>query len=237
MTVGPAGSSHAKTGFASDSERTEAIAARTPPRRVAGETTDAPIMSIDDFKPHVTFTHDFVVRHRREDVWAFFARTNDVAACLPGAAITGGDNRNVTGKMCIKVGPIAAEFEGVAVVERDASNYSGIIRGSGRDQRSSSATRGSIVYRLVPGDDGRSTCVNIVVGYTMTGALAQFSRSALIQDIANRITQAFVRNLEARLAMPESAAPSPTVELNAGRLLLSVVGARLKAWWRKLVRR
>jgi carbon-monoxide dehydrogenase small subunit len=160
-----------------------------------------------------------------------------VAACLPGASITGGDNRNVTGKMRIKVGPIAAEFEGVAVIERNASDFSGTIRGSGRDTRGSTATRGTISYRVVPADDPQSTRVDVDIGYALTGALAQFGRTDLMQDIVKRITNSFVQNLEARLAAPGQAPSAPGATLDAGSVVLSVMAERVRGWFRKLFRR
>jgi carbon-monoxide dehydrogenase small subunit len=66
----------------------------------------------------------------------------------------------------------------------------------------------------------------------LTGAFAQFSRSGLIQDIANRMTQTFVQNLEAHLS--GRAAPAQTAELNAGALFFSALAARVKAWFRGL---
>jgi carbon-monoxide dehydrogenase small subunit len=71
----------------------------------------------------------------------------------------------------------------------------------------------------------------------LTGALAQFGRSELIQDIVNRITKAFVQNLEAQLAALGQAGPRPVAELNAGSLVLSALAERAKAWFRKLVGR
>src|SRR5215510_757574 len=129
------------------------------------------------------------------------------------------DDRHVTGKMRIKLGPITTEFDGNATFERDASTYSGKVRGSGRAARSSSATRGAISYRLVSGNDAHATRVDIDVGYTLTGMLAQFGRTDLTRDIVSRITKAFVQNLEARMAAPGQTAPPPATELNAGALV------------------
>jgi len=232
--IGPAGSGHASTSGATHVERRATPEALPPVAKDAGAP---PIASVADFHPQATFTQTFVVRHPREEVWAFFERLNDVAACLPGASITGGDDRTVTGTMRVKIGPIAAAFDGVAVFDRDPSAYSGTIRGSGRDTRTGSATRGSIAYRLVTTDDGRSTGVDIAVGYALTGALAQFGRSELIRDIVNRISQAFVQNLEARLAAPGQASLRPVAELNAGSLVLSALAERIRRWFRKLVGR
>jgi carbon-monoxide dehydrogenase small subunit len=174
------------------------------------------------------------VHHPREEVWRFFAQPKDVAACLPGASISGGDASNVTGKMRLKVGPIGAEFEGVAAILRDPATFSGTIRGSGRDTRSTS-TQGEIRYHLVS-DGTDATRVELTVGYTLTGPLAQFNRSALVQDIATRLTKTFAQNLEARLAAPGESAPA-AAELNAGSLLLAVVGERIKTWVRTLLGR
>src|SRR6185436_1424941 len=97
----------------------------------------------------------------------------------------------------VKLGPITPEFEGTADVTRDASSYSGTIHGAARDTRSSSATRGEVRYALV--EAGEGTRVDVDVSYTLTGPLAQFGRSSLVQDIAKRMTNAFSQNLEARL--------------------------------------
>jgi carbon-monoxide dehydrogenase small subunit len=127
---------------------------------------------------------------------------------------------------------MGAEFHGAADIARDPSTWSGTIIGSGRDTRSDSATRGRIAYRLTPADDPSSTRVDVTVAYALTGAFAQFSRSGLIQDIANRMTQTFVQNLEARLS--GRAAPAQAAELNAGALFFSALAGRIKAWFRGL---
>jgi carbon-monoxide dehydrogenase small subunit len=183
-----------------------------------------------DFTPQASFDQSFVVHHPLDDVWRFFADVPAVAACLPGASVTADVNaRTVAGKMRIKVGPIAAEFHGLAEIERDPEARSGTIRGSGQDRRSSSATQGVIRYRLLP-VDRQSTRVELNVGYRLTGTLAQFSRSDLVQDIAGRLIALFAQNLEARLTRPEEPL-RPAAELKAIPLLFSAVmkwtGARL----------
>src|SRR5262245_2061340 len=236
-TMGPAGSGHARTSIAAHGSPGVALVAGTPAPRLARETADAPTLPIADFEPQVTFSYNFVVHHPREDVWAFFARIHDVAACLPGASITGGDDRHVTGTMRIKLGPISAEFDGTATVERDASTWSGRIRGSGRDARSSSATRGAISYRLASSNDPHATRVDVDVGYTLTGMLAQFGRTDLTRDIVSRITKAFVQNLEARMAAPGQPAVQPAAELNVAALVFSTMVERMKRWFGRLTAR
>src|SRR5262249_9017409 len=143
--------------------------------------------TLQDFEPATSFEQSFVVRHPIDQVWAFFGRLPDVVACLPGATLNGQPSeRQAFGKMRIRVGPLAADFQGVAEVERNDATRSGIIRGSGRDVRSTSATRGSVRYRLRATDE-RTTRVELTIGYTLIGPLAQFSRTELVQDIAGRL--------------------------------------------------
>jgi carbon-monoxide dehydrogenase small subunit len=224
---GPVGSGHAAAP-----QSAGAATPSRPARPASAPDTAAPRAAQAEFTPQASFTQAFVVAHPRETVWAFFADVPAVAACLPGASLTGaptGDH--VTGKMRIKVGPMSAEFHGAAEIARDASTWSGTITGSGRDTRSDSATRGRIAYRLSPADDSQATRVDIDVAYALTGAFAQFSRAGLIQDIANRLTQTFVQNLEARLAGGE-AQPQAAPELNAGALFFSVLIETVKTWFR-----
>jgi aerobic carbon-monoxide dehydrogenase small subunit len=183
---------------------------------------------LTDWKPQASFDQSFTVKHPLPEVWAFFANTAEVAACLPGASVSGDTTaRHVAGKMRIKVGPIAAEFHGTAEIDRDAASHSGTIHGRGRDTRSDSATRGLIRYRLVPASEN-ATQVNLNVSYRLTGALAQFSRADLVHDIATRLIATFAQQVEARLSGADHAA-APAAELNAGGLLLRVLKERIKA--------
>ena len=188
-------------------------------------------------KPQTTLHESFSVAHPRDKVWEFFGRLDEVTACLPGAAVVGQPTADhVAIKLRIKVSPIVAEFEGSADVARDPTNFSGTIHGSARDMRSSSATRGEIRYVLHEEKGGAATRVDLDVGFTLTGPLAQFSRSGIVQDIAKRMTAAFAQNLETRLNTGESGAPAAhaPAELNAGSLFFSVVWDRVRKFFRAL---
>jgi carbon-monoxide dehydrogenase small subunit len=86
---------------------------------------------------------------------------------------------------------------------------------------------------------------------TLSGAIAQFGRTGIIQETANILIRTFVQNLESRLAPPAPAppadddivatttlsatppiasGPAPAREINAAKLILSA----LKAWLRRL---
>ena len=131
--------------------------------------------------------------------------------------------------MRIKVGPISAEFNGVAEIALDEKAHRGAIVGSGRDTRSNSGTRSAIAFSVSPDESGSGSRVNVDIGYTLTGTLAQFSRSGLVQDVARRLTAAFARNLEACLSPGGDVATPPVGrELNAGSLMWAVLLDRVK---------
>ena len=98
----------------------------------------------------------------------------------------------------MKIGPIAATFHGAARVERNAADMSGRIVGIGNDRRSRSSTQGEIRYRLVP--VGQGTRVDLSIGYTLTGMLAQVGRPGLVRDLAARLIAEFAGNLDRRLS-------------------------------------
>ena len=178
-----------------------------------------------------------MIAHPVDEVWAFFGRVEDVAECLPGASLDGGEKDGVVnGKMKVKVGPISAEFSGVAQITRDEAAHRGAIVGSGRDARSNSATRGVVAYSVKPDEGGAGLPRRRRCWLHPYGMLAQFGRSGLVQDIAGRLTAAFAQNLEARLsAGGDAAAPPPLVrELNAGSLITTVLLGRVKDLIRKI---
>ena len=145
------------------------------------------------------FEESFVIHEPPARVWAIFADIPAVAACLPGAELTEHDADNAKGRMSVKLGPIVAAFAGSAAIERDDAALRGIIRGAGSDRGTGSRTKGEVTYRLAAEGDG-ATRVSIVVEYSLQGALAQFSRSSLAQDLGRRLVAEFAANLNARMS-------------------------------------
>ena len=183
----------------------------------------------------------FTVGHPRPKVWDYFARLDEVTSCLPGTVVTATPaSDRVETTLRVKLGPITTDFQGVVQVERDPSTWSGVIHGSARDARSSSTTRGEIRYGLHEERGGASTRVDLTIEYTLTGTLAQFGRSGIVQDIAKRMTAAFATNLEARLnetrgdADASAKRQAPAAELDASSLFVSALWMRVKGWVRAL---
>lgn len=207
----------------------EAVAAPAAPAQAAPSVAAQPRPSarLDaDFKPAQSFTQGFTVPFPAAQVFAFFADVRAVAACLPGAVVDEmPDAQNVLGGMKVKLGPIATTFRGSARVSRDDATSSGVILGAGGDGRSS--TQGEIRYQVRDGAEPGTAWVELTVGYTLKGPLAQFGRPGLVREVAGRLIAEFAANLEARLK--GEALPASAGGLNPLRLLLSLIARRLKA--------
>jgi carbon-monoxide dehydrogenase small subunit len=163
-----------------------------------------------------------------EAVFAMFGDIAAVAACLPGASLTAPLRpERVEGAIRVKVGPIAATFLGAARVERNSADMSGRIVGIGNDRRSRSSTQGEIRYRLAPAGEG--TRVDLSIGYTLTGMLAQVGRAGLVRDLAARLIAEFAGNLDRRLS-GASASDAAASELNGMALVFGSLRARIARW-------
>ncbi|KJC38769.1 2Fe-2S iron-sulfur cluster-binding protein [Bradyrhizobium sp. LTSP857] len=182
---------------------------------------------IPDFIPATVLEQRFTLPHAPAKVFAMFDDIAGIAACLPGVSLTAPPSpERVEGAIRVRLGPIAAAFEGAARVERDPATLSGRIIGIGTDRRSHSATQGEIRYRLVPLDGGAATTVELSIGYTLTGMLAQIGRPGLVRDLARRLVAEFAGNLDRHMsgASPGEAGPA---ELSFWSIVSGVVRARI----------
>jgi len=162
-----------------------------------------------------------------------------VARCMPGLALDGppvGDR--VSGHLGAKIGPITASFAGEGTLRQVPAEYRQIIEGRGGDRRSGSRASGSVDYRLSALSDeagGQATRVDVVIGYALTGPLAQIGRAGLVRDLVRRIGEAFAQNLDAQLRDPTSAMPQ--ARLGGLSLLLQVLADRMRSLFSRLAGR
>ena len=156
-------------------------------------------------------SQNFVVRFPRAEVWRVFHDIALVAGCMPGASLDQTDtDGKLRGQMRVKLGPITAAFAGEAEVEMDEAAWAGVIHGTGRDQKNNSRARADVRFNLTEQNPG--TRVDVVVDFTLAGTLAQFSRGAIVQSVAQRLTEEFARNLAAAMEARTQAAPIPQQE-------------------------
>jgi carbon-monoxide dehydrogenase small subunit len=210
---------------------------RSQPSTKSGSSDpkDSQPTDIADFVPDKVFDDRFTVACPCERVFEILGDVRQVAGCLPGVSLTSVPNPDhVVGAIRVRLGPIVANFHGAARIERDGDNMSGRIIGVGNDQRSRSSTQGQIRYCLVPIDQGAATRVELSIGYTLRGLLAQVAREGLIRDLASRLIAEFAHNLERRLSGARgSASAGPTKSLKAIALMLGLLRTRVRDLVRK----
>ncbi|WP_371423241.1 2Fe-2S iron-sulfur cluster-binding protein [Tardiphaga sp.] len=229
--LGPAGSGHKACVSSQRLAVDKPVAVSEPAAAVVP-------LEIPDFTPSTTLEQQFTVAHPPAKVFALFDDIAAVASCLPGATLVGTPRpERVEGAIRVKIGPISANFNGAARVERDEANLAGRILGIGNDQRSRSTTQGEIRYRLVPQDDGVATRVELSIGYSLTGMLAQVGRSGVVRDLAGRLVAEFAGNLDRRLSGDPTSAPTAAADLNGVSLILGLLRERATNVVRRLTGR
>ena len=225
--LGPVGAGRSVHDGADRDERIRPTASEQPPPETASS-----VPAIPDFVPATVLNQQFSVAHPPEQVFAMFYDIATIAACLPGASLTASPKpERVEGAIRVRIGPIAATFLGAARLERNPADMSGRIVGIGNDRRSRSSTQGEIRYRLVPIEQG--TRVDLSIGYTLTGMLAQVGRPGLVRDLVARLIAEFAGNLDRRLS-GTSPGDATAAELNGIALVFSLLRARVARWFGRL---
>lgn len=156
-------------------------------------------------------TQSFVVPFPREHVWRELHDFEMVAGAMPGVTLDGApDGEHLKGSLGLKLGPISTHFAGEAHVAMDDATHSGTVRGQALDRKNNSRARSEIRFSLA--EEGPATRVDVKVAFTLSGALAQFSRGGIVQELAQRLTREFAGNLEAAMA----ARLTRTIETDVG---------------------
>ena len=215
---------------------------RNAPAPVATRTPQASLPPSENFdvidwaaveRGGVELRQSFSVPFARAEVWNFFANLDRVTRCMPGARLTKPiQNGRAEGEVNVKLGPIVSAFQGVLDVARDDATFQGVVHGAGRDSKSPSSARAIIKYDVKSLNPAASQ-VDVSVTFLLSGALAQFSRSGLVKDVADHLTGVFARNLEANLSGKETTS-APANTLDAGAVARSAIWARVGAFFNKL---
>jgi carbon monoxide dehydrogenase subunit G len=173
-------------------------------------------------------TQEFSVARSPDVVWDFFQDVPAVAQCLPGAELTGqSEDGSYDGQLSVKLGPMAAAFEGKATVTPDPETRTAKIEGKGVDKKGGSRGQVKVEYSVVPTDSGSNVTVDADV--TLSGPAAQFGRTGLINEMSKRLIGDFVDCLESKLsAATEEEADSITATDVKG---VSLFLASLWSWF------
>jgi carbon-monoxide dehydrogenase small subunit len=199
----------------------------------SAQVAPADSMGLGSATPNITLRQSFTVAQPPDAVWRVLSDIARVVPCMPGASLAGPvEGDRFPGRMTVKLGPITATFNGEALITRDEVARRGTISGGGRDRFTRSRVAAELAYAVSPRPDGAGTNVSIDVRALLTGPLAQFSRSRIVEELARRLTQMFATNLERR--MVGGAAGGDATALGAGSLLGGALMARLRDWLKRM---
>jgi carbon monoxide dehydrogenase subunit G len=171
--------------------------------------------------------HEFTVARPPDQVWDFFQDIPSVAQCLPGADLLGeSDDGSYDGKLAVKLGPLSASFEGKATVTPDPAAKSAVIEGKGVDKSGGSRGQVKVSYQIRP--DGTGSKVDVDADITLSGPVAQFGRTGLVNEMSKRLIGEFVQCLEGKLA---AETPAEASQVEAGEVKgISLFFASLWSW-------
>ena len=152
--------------------------------------------------------HSFSVPVDVDRAWAVLVDIEQVAPCMPGAALDTVDGDEFTGSVKVRLGPIGITYKGKArFVEKDQVAHRAVIDAQGKDARGNGTASATVTATLHPQDDG--TRVEVNTDLAITGKPAQFGRGVMV-DVGNKLIGQFADCLAGKLAKPaEPAADGP----------------------------
>jgi len=163
-----------------------------------------------------------------EEAWKVLLDLERIAPCLPGAQLTEVEGDEYRGTVKIKVGPITAQYKGVAqIVEADEANHKVLLKAEGRDTRGQGNASATVTATLV--GEGSSTTVNIDTDLNITGKVAQFGRGVMA-DVSSKLLGQFAENLKQDVLSGEApTAPAAGAAQEAPTEAAPVAGAPTEA--------
>jgi len=162
----------------------------------------------------VIITTSFQVDAPLDVVWRHLLDVPAIAPCVPGAQLTSViDDRTYEGKIQVKLGPITVDYKGqVKIDEIDETAHTVNLKANGVESRGRGGAAATVRSELHA--EGGRTVVTMQSDVAVSGLVAQFGRSAIMQDVSQRLAQQFASCLEQQLkaspAEPPPAASNPS---------------------------
>jgi len=151
--------------------------------------------------------NSFTVPATPDRAWDVLLDVERIAPCMPGATVEEFDGEVVTGRIKVKVGPVALTYRGTAkFLERDPEARVVVLEASGKETRGAGTASATVRAALEPAATGAGTQVVIHTTMNVTGRPAQFGRG-VIAEVGGKLVEKFAGNL-AELISADSSAPS-----------------------------
>jgi len=135
--------------------------------------------------------HSFTIPVPPEQAWEVLLDVERVAPCMPGATIDAVDGDVISGRIKVKVGPIALTYAGTArFTEKDERSRTVSLEASGKETRGTGTA--SATVRSTLQDLGGQTRVTVHTTMNITGRPAQFGRGVMV-EVGSKIIEKFAQ--------------------------------------------
>ena len=169
----------------------------------------------------------FEVTEPVEKVWDFFDNIPQVAACLPGAALTDdlGDD-TYAGGVGVRMGPVKLAFDGKAkILSRDDATKKMVIDAAGAEVKGRGQAAMTITAQLT--SIGTGTRVDMEQDLQLSGAAAQYGRG-MISDVTAVLMGQFATNMQQRIgAIERGESVDGMTAASASGLSIGIQAARM----------
>lgn len=134
-----------------------------------------------------------------EAAWAYLLDVPKIAHCVPGASLTNViDDKTYEGKVEVKLGPIGVAYKGKIMIESmDASTHTVNVKAEGSESRGRGGASATVTAQLQPSDKG--TAVVMTTDLAVSGVVAQFGRTGIMQEVAKRMAERFASCVDQEL--------------------------------------
>jgi carbon monoxide dehydrogenase subunit G len=142
-----------------------------------------------------------------DEAWKVLLDVERVAPCLPGATIESSEGESFQGTMKVKIGPIAATYNGtIEIAEADEAARRAVMRAKARDAKGRGSAEATITSTMAEVSEG--TRVTVQTDMRVTGPPAQFGRGVM-EEVSAKLMDRFADCLATQMAGGE-AAEAPT---------------------------
>jgi carbon monoxide dehydrogenase subunit G len=142
--------------------------------------------------------NEFTVPADVDLAWTVLLDLERVAPCLPGAQLQGGDGRQFSGTMSVKIGPVTNRYQGTVSIEQaDHVGHQAIMRAQGNDTHGRGLAAATISTSMRSVSEG--THVTVETDLQISGPAAQFGRGVM-QEVASKLIARFAGCLADEMA-------------------------------------
>jgi uncharacterized protein len=168
----------------------------------------------------VEFVNEFTVPVGVDRAFEILTDLERVAPCLPGATLEEVDGDAYTGKVKVKVGPIAVTYRGTAeVTAKDAAAKHAVIHATGKEARGAGTAAADVAADLIA-DGADSTRVKVTTDLTVTGKPAQFGRGVMA-EVGTKLIDTFADRLAAMIEADEGGSAEASAATISGPAAVS----------------